>query len=118
MTSTLLIALLAFAASDASTSEEPALQCNLGPTTIDLGGSSWLAYGCADGRSVVFTAEPPNPATPFVFIVTPDGRGGIELHGEGDGAKSASEPAYQELSALSAKDLADVFSLAQQAGGK
>jgi len=38
-------------------------------------------------------AGAPNPATPFFFIVRPDGDG-IVLYGEGTGDKSATEPAY------------------------
>lgn len=51
-----------------------------------MGGNDWVVYACADGQSVVVAAGAPNPATPFIFIVRPDGDG-IALYGEGTGDK-------------------------------
>ena len=116
MIATVLITLLAAGTPAVAAPEQPALQCNIGPATKQLGGNDWLVYGCEDGRSVVVTAAAPNPATPFVFIVTPDGDGGIELHGEGTGAKSATQPAYESLSTMSAAELATLFQQTRQAG--
>ena len=118
MIATLLITLLAAGAPAEQPSEQPALQCNIGPAVKQFGGNVWLVYGCADGHSVVVTAGSPNPATPFVFIITPDGSGGIELHGEGTGAKSATKPAYDSLSAMSSSDLAALFQEARRANGR
>ena len=119
MIEALLTAMLAATSpAAAAASEEPALQCNIGPATTQLGGNAWLLYGCADGRSVVVVAAPPNPASPFVFIVAPDGGGGIELHGEGTGAKSATQPPYERLNSMSSADLATLFQQAQQAAGE
>jgi hypothetical protein len=98
--------------------EQPALQCDIGPVTRQFGGSDWLVYGCADGHSVVVAAGTPNPATPFFFIITPDGSGGIELHGEGTGAQSATKPAYDALSIMSSSDLAALFKDCQRANDK
>ncbi|MGY1521239.1 hypothetical protein [Luteimonas sp. A482] len=118
MIATLLITLLVAGAPAEQPSEQPALQCNIGPAVKQFGGNDWLVYGCADGHSVVVTAGLPNPATPFVFIITPDGNGGIELHGEGTGAKSATKPAYDNLSTMSSSDLAELFQEARQANGQ
>lgn len=118
MIATLLIALLATGTSTEPATEQPALECNIGPAVKQFGGNEWLVYGCADGQSVVVTAGAPNPATPFVFILTPDGSGGIELHGEGTGAKSATEPAYDSLSKMSNSDLAVLFQEAGRANGR
>ena len=118
MIATLLIALLATATSAAPATERPALECNIGPAVKQFGGNDWLVYGCADGYSVVVTAGAPNPATPFVFILTPDGGGGIELNGEGTGAKSATEPAYDSLSKMSESDLSTLFQEASRANGR
>ncbi len=118
MIATLLIALLATGTSTVPATEQPALECNIGPAVKQLGGNDWLVYGCADGHSVVVTAGAPNPATPFVFILTPDGGGGIELYGEGTGAKSATEPAYDSLSKMSDSDLATLFQKASRANGR
>jgi hypothetical protein len=119
MISALAIAMLAASSgANASAAQAPALQCNIGPTTAQLGGNDWLMYGCADGHSVVVVAAPPNPASPFVFIVTPDGNGGIELHGEGTGSKSATEPAYKTLSSMSSADLEAFYQQARHAADK
>lgn len=78
-------------------------------------GGDWVVYGCVDGRSVIVVASLPNPAALFVFIITPDDSGGIELHGEGTGAKSATKPAYDVLGTMSGSDLAVLFQRARQA---
>jgi hypothetical protein len=109
MIATLLIALLATGTSTVPATEQPALECNIGPAVKKFGGNDWLVYGCADGHSVVVIAGAPNPATPFVFILTPDGGDGTEMHGEGTGAKFATQPAYDSLSKMSASDLSALF---------
>jgi hypothetical protein len=115
ITTLLVVTLAASTAAPATGPDESALQCNIGPATIQLGGNDWLMYGCADGRSLVVVAAPPNPASPFFFIATPDGSGGIELQGEGTGAKSATESAYESLRTLSSAELARLFLQAEQA---
>jgi hypothetical protein len=96
---------------------EAELQCHTGPAMKHLGGNDWVVYACADGQSVVVAAGAPNPATPFFFIVRPDGDG-IVLYGEGTGDKAATEPAYNELEAMSASDLAELYQQAVAAGGQ
>ncbi|PPU11344.1 hypothetical protein XarjCFBP1022_11740 [Xanthomonas arboricola] len=83
-----------------------------------FGGNEWLIYGCADGHSVVVAARAPNPAAPFVFIITPDGNGGIELRGEGTGTESATKPAYDRLSKMSSSDLDALFQETGRANGR
>ena len=97
--------------------EQPALQCNLGPTTEQVGGGNWIVYGCADGKSVVVVAATPNPAAPFIFIVTPDGNG-VQLHGEGTGPKSATDPAYEQLKSMSAQQLKALYNKAAGSNGR
>ena len=116
MIATLFITLLAASEPTSQPAEQPALQCDIGPATRQFGGNDWLVYGCADGQSVVVTAGA-HPAAPFVFILTPDGQGGIELHGEGTGARSATKPAYDALSTMSSSDLGALFQAAQDASG-
>jgi hypothetical protein len=118
ITTLLVVTLAASTAGAAAVPDEVGLQCNIGPATTQLGGNDWLMYGCADGHSLVIVAAPPNPASPFVFIATPDSNGGIELHGEGTGAKSATEPAYERLRALSSAELAGLYLHAEQAAGE
>jgi hypothetical protein len=105
------------ASSPASAAEQPELQCNLGPATERIGGNDWIVYGCADGKSVVVVAGEPNPAAPFVFILTPHGSE-IELHSEGNGAKSATKPAYDQLAAMSVEDVAALYRKAVGAAGR
>ena len=116
MIATLLITILAAGMSTELATEQSALRCDIGPAVKQIGGNDWLVYGCADGHSVVVvTAGAPNPATPFVFILTPDGSGGIKLHGEGSGAESATKPAHDSLSKMSGSDLAALFQEASRA---
>ncbi|MBB5766429.1 hypothetical protein GGR67_000459 [Xanthomonas arboricola] len=91
--------------------KQPELQCNLGPTMEHIGGNDWLVYGCADGKSVVVVAGEPNPASPFVFILTPHANE-VDIHGEGTGAKSATQPAYDHLADMSVDQLAGLYSKA------
>jgi hypothetical protein len=115
MVATLLISLLIGGSSLEAATEQAALQCNVGPAVMELGGNDWVVYGCVDDQSVVVIANSPNPAAPFVFIIMPNGSGGIELHGEGTGAKSATKPAYDALSTMSGSDLAALFERARLA---
>ncbi len=102
-----LLALLAAASLAEPQAGQAELQCQTGPATKHLGGNDWAVYACADGRSVVVAAGAPNPASPFFFIIQPDGDG-IILYGEGTGDKAATEPAYNALLAMSATDLAEL----------
>lgn len=114
MIGTVLIALIA-ASTPAGTSGEGApLQCDIGPTTTRIAGQDWLVYACADGRSVVVVAGAPNPATPFVFIVRPEGEA-IVLHGEGNAPRSATEPAYRVLKEMRATELSALYQQAEAA---
>jgi hypothetical protein len=116
MIAILLMTSLAVSSQAAPAPEQPALQCNIGPVTKRFGSNDWLVYGCTDGHSVVVIAETPNPATPYVFFLTPDGKGGVELQGEGTGAESATQPVYEALKTASVSDLATLFQLASQPG--
>lgn len=96
------------AATPAPVVGHPELQCNLGPATARVGGNDWIVYACSDGKSVVVVAGEPNPAAPFVFFLTPHGSQ-IELHGEGNGAETATKPAYDQLAAMSVEDLSALY---------
>jgi hypothetical protein len=87
----------AFAAGPQGSSDS--LKCEAGPVSKIFGGTKWLVYGCADGRSVVVVSAPGNPATPFYFMLSP-GQRGYEVVGEGAGQKEATAAAYAELKAL------------------
>jgi hypothetical protein len=111
--SALLIASIS-AAILAQAAEEPALECNAGPAHKDFGGVPWFVYACADGATVTIVSAPKSPAMPFYFILQPNGEG-IKVYGEGTGPKSATDPAYAQLSKLNAAELAQLHADASAA---
>lgn len=90
-----------------------ALACDVGPVSKRYGGSEWLVYSCDDSKSAVLVAASGNPAAPFFFFLSPDSAG-INLYGEGEGAKEATKPAFDELEKVTASDLAMLVSEAQK----
>jgi hypothetical protein len=92
--------------------QQPQLDCSTGPLTKTYGGTSWLVYACSDSKSVVVLASPGNPASPFYFMLTPQ-NGKRRLYGEGTGKKSATEPAFTELSKLSEEEIAELIASAK-----
>ena len=110
-TLTLIGAAPAFAADQ----RPPALNCEVGPLKRSFGGSPWLVYACSDNRSAVVVSDQGNPATPFYFIlyVKPDGE--MKFYGEGTGAKSATQPAFDELRQLDQRGVAELVAEARSA---
>lgn len=84
------------------------LQCLIGPVSRQFGGTDWIVYSCDDGRSLVVLSTAKNPATPFYFFLTPRA-GDYHISGEGTGNKQASDAANEELSHLSAADIAKLL---------
>ena len=113
----LLTALSLVVVAPALTAEErpPPLNCEAGPAKKTYGGNPWLVYACDDGRSAVVVSDQGNPAMPFYFIfyVKPDGD--MRLYGEGTGAKSATQPAFDELSKLGQAEVAALVAEARAA---
>ena len=101
----------------AATGERPHLDCHVGPVTKSYGKNDWLVYSCSDNRSIVVVAKPGNPAFEFYFILVPS-PDKIDLYGEGVGDKTATEPAFQDLKALTAADIAALVAETKSAGGK
>ncbi|TZF88338.1 hypothetical protein [Cognatilysobacter lacus] len=113
MFSLLSASALAVVAPASGAEERPTpLNCEAGPAKKTYGGNAWLVYACDDGRSAVVVSDQGNPAIPFYFIfyVKPDGA--MRLYGEGTGAKSATQPAFDDLSKL---DQAAVAALVAEA---
>ncbi len=115
-------AILVFAASTSGGSASatdvkrpPALNCKSGPLHRTYGKSDWLVYGCSDSRSAVVVSDAGNPAAPFYFMlyVSPDGS--MHLYGEGNGKKSATQAAFDELKTLTRSDIASLVSQAEAA---
>lgn len=99
----LLLALSSPAA--AQQDEEQSLQCEIGGIAMQLGGNDWIAYGCDDSRSFVILSTANNPATPFYFIIAWN-KDRYRIVGEGNGDKTASAAAFEELKSMSQTDLA------------
>jgi hypothetical protein len=88
-----------------ATGTEPLpLNCDIGPVTKVYGKTPWLVYSCDDGRTVVILAAPGNPAMPFYFMFSPQ-ESGYRLTGEGTGRKDATNAAFDELRALSEREI-------------
>lgn len=86
-----------------SASQEP-MKCETGPLSKTYGGSTWLVYSCADGKSAVVVSAPGSAANPFYFMFHA-APGGYRLVGEGNAPKAVTQKAYAELSALSEKEI-------------
>lgn len=83
---------------------QAALECRMGPLEKRFGGQPWLVYSCSDKASLVLASAPGNPASPFYFLVKPDGDG-LAISGEGNGSKEVSAAAFEELRSLSPGDV-------------
>jgi len=109
----LTFAFLAFSIVGAD-AQQVQLNCNAGPVEQTFGGTPWVVYGCDDGRSIVVATRADNPANPFVFVVAWEPHG-YRVHGEGNGDRTASASAFDELSAMNQEQITALYSSAQQA---
>ena len=104
-----LLALLAATAAPPPAPQQPApMACETGPVSRAFGGTQWLVYSCADQASMVVVSAQGNPASPFVFILSP-ANGQYRVRGEGNGDRKASQAAGDALSKLTAAELADLL---------
>jgi hypothetical protein len=101
---TLLWLLAGVAVAQPSAGAQEPMTCQTGPLPKTYGGSAWLVYSCADGRSVVVVSAPGNAATPFYFMFHA-APGGYSLVAEGNAPKAVTRKAYAELSALSQQEI-------------
>jgi len=97
----------------AAADARPQLSCELGPLHKSYGGSPWLVYGCNDGKSLVFVLNDGHPDKPFIFFVYAKPDGQMALHGEGTAPKAITDPAYADLTKLSAPDIAALHQATQ-----
>ncbi len=109
----ILTAGTSFAKENLEADRPPPLNCQAGPLSKTYGQTQWLVYACDDKRSVVVASDKGNPALPFYFIIYVKENGDIRLYGEGTGKKSATQPAFDDLQKLSAKDIAALVEQAQ-----
>ena len=119
ITRTLLIAIGAtfYALAHADSPDGKNLNCDSGPLAKTFGGTPWLIYGCDDGHSLVIATSSDSPAMPFYFFFV-WGPNGFELRGEGTGNKKLTDAAFEDLKALSEKDIASLYTGAAAVGGK
>jgi hypothetical protein len=100
-------------AAQAPAGEAPAMECKAGPLARTFGGTPWNVYACADRTSIVVVTKEGNPATPFYFFIFKrDGK--YVVYGEGTGAKSVTDLAYNELTKLGTQEVASLISAAQR----
>lgn len=92
------------------------LSCIIGPAIKTFGGSQWNVYGCNDGRSVAVVSAAGSKAAPFYFFFA-WGSDGMELNGEGNGNKQATDAAFEELKPLTDADIALLYQEANSITG-
>jgi len=115
MTCLTILVLLASTALLAAESK-PQLHCATGPITRTYGSTKWLVHSCTDGKSLVFTAAPGNPAAPFEFDLTFTGHG-YDLDGKGRGKRAATDAAYADLQKLKAAEIHALVKATQSVKG-
>lgn len=105
--------------SDAGQSASPPLpmKCETGPVSKVIGGINWIVYSCDDQVSLVVVTAQGNPASPFFFMLKPDG-GTYTISGEGNGSKAASEAARNDLSKMKPADFAALLAETKATGAK
>ena len=75
------------------------LDCNIGPVERVFGGANWTVYACSDGATLVVASSADNPARPFYFVLTQEA-GHYAIRGEGNGDKTTSDAAGDDLRKL------------------
>lgn len=100
-----------------SASPPPPMKCETGPVTKIFGGTSWIVYSCDDQASLVVVTAQGNPASPFFFMLKPNG-GTYTISGEGNGSRAASEAARNDLSKMKPADFAALLAETKATGAK
>ncbi|RIJ30316.1 hypothetical protein [Henriciella mobilis] len=90
------------------------MSCETGPLERQFGNTDWIVYSCQDEVSLVIISAEGNPAMPFYFMFFPkDGK--YRLHGEGNGDKTYTEAAFEELKQLGSADIQQLIVSTKQA---
>lgn len=109
----LLLLMLGISATCVAETETEPMNCDVGPIERSFGANEWIVYSCQDQQSIVVVSAPGSPAMPFYFMITPiDGK--YQLHGEGNGDKTATNAAYQDLKLLDEAAIAELISATNQ----
>jgi len=92
-------------AQDADPYQRPSLTCDNGPVERYFAQVQWHVLACDDGKSLVFVTGPKSPKDlNFYFIVfIKDAE--YKVHGEGNGDKALTKPAYNAITAMSADEI-------------
>lgn len=113
---TIIAATLATTTSQSESAPTP-LKCDVGPVSRTFGGSEWMVYSCDDGASMVAVTAAGNPASPFIFILM-SGDDGYKIMGEGNGDQMASSAAGDEISRMTADELAALLAATKSAANE
>lgn len=108
---------LSIAPAFAEEARPPPLNCEVGPLKRTYGQTQWVVHACDDGHSIVAAADQGNPAQPFFFIFYVKPNGDMQLYGEGEGDKTATKAAFDDLSKLTREDVATLVEEAGNVGG-
>lgn len=91
-------------AEESEATKPVALSCEAGPAERYFADVQWYVYACDDGASIVFVTGPKSPPDlSFVFIVAEE-NGAYTVHGEGNGDRALTKPAYDAITAMSGSD--------------
>ena len=101
----------------AQDAKPPPLKCETGPVHRQYGGTDWVVYSCNDEQTMVVVSAAGNPAGPFYFLLSRRS-GTYAIYGEGNGSKTASKAAGDELSQLSQATLADLLAATKETPNK
>ena len=85
------------------------LTCEHGPVPEIFGKLEWAMFSCTDGKTLVLYSADNTPTFEFYFILFPEA-GSYRLYGEGIGDRDKTAPAYEELTLLSATEIAALIS--------
>ena len=107
----LLLVTPAFAAGQSG--KDKPVSCTAGPVTKIFGGTSWLVYGCADGRSVLVVSD--RDSADLKYIMLSPTRSGVHVVSEGWGEGPGGNAAFATFKAMSAKDLGALVAEARRA---
>ncbi len=80
------------------------MKCETGPVAKTYGSTAWLAYGCAETKTLRFVAAPGNPSEPFGLTLSPKGDA-YEAHAAGMGNPGPAFLALQDVRQLSPSDI-------------
>jgi hypothetical protein len=104
-----------YSGAQAAEASPPRMKCQTGPVHRDFGGTNWIVYSCDDQQSMVVISAGGSPASPFYFVLKPNG-GTYSITGEGTGDKKASDAAGDALSRMTPADFATLLAETRTSG--